>query len=68
MATELTKKTIRNLYPEALTVEQVIAKLTPLPKDAIVLTEGCDCIGPAAEIEYDGSDHSVMIARSSENT
>jgi hypothetical protein len=36
-----------------LTVAQLIAKLAVLPPDLPVHTEGCDCHGPAADVEVD---------------
>jgi hypothetical protein len=31
-----------------ITVRELIAQLSALPPDAYVLTEGCDCVGPAS--------------------
>lgn len=39
-----------------LTVGALLAKLAEFPKDALVLTEGCDCVGRAMDASMqDGS-------------
>lgn len=49
---------------QQMTVEQLINELSKLPPDAVVFTEGCDCIGEAISVSYDSSDNSIMIHRS----
>lgn len=47
---------------KTLTVAQLIAELKGMPSDALVYTEGCDCTGDAAAVEYE-LDGTVLIAR-----
>lgn len=42
-------------------VSELIARLSKMPPDADVETEGCDCIGQAAGLRFDGD--SVLITR-----
>lgn len=54
----------RETYREQgqLTVGELIALLQEYPPDAIVWTEGCDCVGAADRVEYsDPSDKSQVI-------
>lgn len=50
--------TIKELTKELL-------KLTHI-QDLEVKTEGCDCIGDIASIEYDGEDDYVLLKRTKE--
>ncbi len=49
-------------YPQQLTVAQLIALLKEMPQDALVIHEGCDCIGIADSVELD-EDGDVCITR-----
>ena len=45
-------------------VRELIEKLQSVPPDAEVLTEGCDCTGDVASVQWDSKDGTVMLARS----
>lgn len=47
-----------------LTVAELIAKLSEMPPDAKVQTEGCDCYGPAAGVQIE--DGFVLITRTTD--
>ena len=56
---------MKNKYgDEQLTVKELIVLLKQMPQDALVFHEGCDCTGSADNVEYEASDHSVLITRS----
>lgn len=42
-------------------VSELIEKLKAMPPDAVVETEGCDCIGQAEGVRLDGTE--VLITR-----
>lgn len=44
-----------------MTVGELVAKLQAMPPDAQVETEGCDCIGQAEGVRWDGD--CVLITR-----
>lgn len=58
------KQAIDEGAPKTLTVAQLIEQLRKMPQDARVYTEGCDCLGEAASVEYREHDHTVEINRS----
>jgi hypothetical protein len=45
-----------------MTVAELIAALQQFPHEAPVITEGCDCVGPAAGVEVE-DDGVVIIHR-----
>ena len=49
--------------PEPLTVAQAIAILQTMPQDAIIETEGCDCIDKCRNISHDAKDNTVLMER-----
>jgi hypothetical protein len=59
-------------HEKILTVGELIALLEKMPKDIVVLTEGCDCFGDADNVECkegirleDGKKYNyVLITRS----
>lgn len=50
---------------DRLKVSELIERLRKMPQDAEVMTEGCDCIGDAVDIEE--NDTYVLITRSKVN-
>jgi hypothetical protein len=51
------------MMDEHITVKELIKQLQEMPQDALVYSEGCDCVGPATGAAYDDSDNSVIIER-----
>lgn len=53
------------LEPGQVTVAELIVQLQALPQDAPVVTEGCDCYGPAsgAALAYDGTVAVTRVGR-----
>lgn len=48
-------------------VSSLIDKLKNMPQDKKVIIEGCDCFGPACDVEYSKEDDYVYIFRNQED-
>ena len=46
-----------------LTVADVLRLLEKMPKDALVFSDGCDCIGETMDVDYHASDNTVLMSR-----
>ena len=46
-----------------ITAAELRELLEDIPDDALVETEGCDCIGEANGVEYDEESNTVLIRR-----
>lgn len=46
-----------------MTVGQLREKLSTVPDDYVIYSEGCDCLGPSDDIEVHDDDRSVTINR-----
>lgn len=53
----------RKLPPGQITVAQLRALLAPLPDDAGVWSDGCDCTGEACGVQFNETDNAVTIVR-----
>jgi len=53
--------------PQQLTVAALREKLADFPDDALVLSDGCDCVGPATDVfmleSHEGDAVEVLISR-----
>ena len=45
---------------DQLTVAELIARLRRLPQEAMVDTEGCDCVGAAMGVSFDGQTVTIL--------
>ena len=45
---------------DQLTVAELIARLRRLPQEAMVETEGCDCVGAATDVSLDGQTVTII--------
>lgn len=48
---------------ETMTVKELINELKKFPEDLPVITEGCDCYGPALRVIKDDIENVVEIRR-----